>query len=471
MKQLLLTTALVASLNAPFNGASAQNAGDTAGTVAEDQRPSGAQAFTPENAILNTAVLFAVGAREAQQSLRNAFGWPTFQEGLVHGVYFRFDPDGYARFSPSPRLDTDVFEVICRPRTYTCMARKGPLMLTLSSDGRVQIMIDQVQATDTFALNDGFSELQIPPRVNGVLDPQIEALLSGGGSLVVRRNGEVLEDISLQGFSAVHAYLLWVAARQDYTVLPRDWPVPNGLTPAPSQTPQSNAWPNLSLRSAPVLEQSAAQQLAQVSDNAQDTPEMAALRSEVSLLRDLLLAQTGGGGFPTAATMAQTPVSTTTQTPVAIQSELDTLSRSMGIAPAMLDGDGFAIEHDAFDHDHTMGMKNSGAGAMVGHEMNVDQHGMDANVDIRHLQYLTGEMHFDTRTALLILQLSHSVAAGEPVDASISSALQPSASASLFQQLSAVMANDGSTVALDAGTDPGDEYALLATYFRSVIGE
>ena len=117
MKRLFFSTAMFVCL-------SAQVQGQVASTVTlEDTRPSGAEAFTPDNAILNTAVPFAVGAREAQQSLRTAFGWPTFQEGLVKGVYFRFDPDGYARFSPSPRLDTDVFEVICRPRTYTCMAR------------------------------------------------------------------------------------------------------------------------------------------------------------------------------------------------------------------------------------------------------------------------------------------------------------------------------------------------------------
>ena len=51
--------------------------------------------FTPENAILDTSILFAIGAREARQELRGSFGWPTFQEGLVEGVYFRFDPDGY----------------------------------------------------------------------------------------------------------------------------------------------------------------------------------------------------------------------------------------------------------------------------------------------------------------------------------------------------------------------------------------
>ncbi|MEC8574047.1 MAG: hypothetical protein VXZ09_10465, partial [Pseudomonadota bacterium] len=80
--------------------------------------PRGPEVFASENAILDTSLPFAIGAREAQQALRGSFGWPTFQEGLVEGVYFRFDPDGYARFSPSPRLDTDVFEVICRPRTY-----------------------------------------------------------------------------------------------------------------------------------------------------------------------------------------------------------------------------------------------------------------------------------------------------------------------------------------------------------------
>ena len=107
--------------------------------VASQQANEGPTPFASENAILDTSIPFAIGAQEAQQSLRGSFGWPTFQEGLVEGVYFRFDPDGYARFAPTPRLDTDVFEVICRPRTYSCMGRKGSLSVLLNSRGATSV--------------------------------------------------------------------------------------------------------------------------------------------------------------------------------------------------------------------------------------------------------------------------------------------------------------------------------------------
>jgi len=61
-----------------------------------------AEAEESSTAILDTSIPFAIGAREGEQTIRSSFGWPTFQEGFVEGVYFRFDPDGYARFSASP---------------------------------------------------------------------------------------------------------------------------------------------------------------------------------------------------------------------------------------------------------------------------------------------------------------------------------------------------------------------------------
>ena len=60
----------------------------------QDIANRGEDDFAPENAIIDVSIPFAIGAREARQELRGAFGWPTFQEGLVEGVYFRFDPDG-----------------------------------------------------------------------------------------------------------------------------------------------------------------------------------------------------------------------------------------------------------------------------------------------------------------------------------------------------------------------------------------
>lgn len=189
-----------------------------------------ADSFTSENAILDTSILFAIGAREARQELRGSFGWPTFQEGLVEGVYFRFDPDGYARFSPSPRLDTDVFEVICRPRTYTCMGRKNGLAVALTSRGSLQLRMENVLETDQFFVSDGVSELPLPQNILQPLDPRLELLLSSGGELVVKRREAEAEQVSLVGFAAVAAYLRWISARQDYVVLPRGWPVPNSDT-------------------------------------------------------------------------------------------------------------------------------------------------------------------------------------------------------------------------------------------------
>ena len=448
MKQLLLSTAIAFGT---ISMAQAQTA------PVEDLRPSGAEAFTPGNAILNTAILFAVGAREAQQSLRNAFGWPTFQEGLVQGVYFRFDPDGYARFSPSPRLDADVFEVICRPRTFTCIARKGPLALVLNTDGRVQLGMDQVQATDTFALNDGFSELQVPPRVIGVLEPQMETLLSSGGSLIVRRNGDVLEDVSLAGFSAVVSYLKWVAARQDYSVLPRDWPVPNGVAPDPNLTSQVSNWPNSALRSQPVLGATQAPAAAEPASN--ETPEMAALRSEVALLRDLLLAQGGQVAMPAAAA----PAMATTEPAMEGHSEQDEILRQlealrtdMGVG-AMTDSHSSDLMHGATGEMHDDMMKTTHAG-MEGHNLPDSP-----AAEVRHLHYLTVEMGFPARTALLILQMSSS---GDGMEAEM---WQPAMSPSddLLQQL--VSETEATPMAEPVVAAPDPEYELLGTYFRSVI--
>ncbi|MEM1374123.1 MAG: hypothetical protein AAGF78_07065 [Pseudomonadota bacterium] len=463
MKQLLLTTALMMTT-------ALEAAAQTAAAPAEDVRPSGAEAFTPGNAILNTAVLFAVGAREAQQSLRNAFGWPTFQEGLVQGVYFRFDPDGYARFSPSPRLDSDVFEVICRPRTYTCIARKGALAMVLNGDGRVQVAIDQVQATDTFALNDGFSELQIPPRVNGVLEPQMETLLSSGGSLVVRRNNEILEDISLAGFSAALAYLKWVAARQDYAVLPRDWPVPNGIAPDPSQTTNATGWPNNSLRSQPVLQTSQA-----VPNNEEPSeaasPEIAALRSEVALLRDLLLAQTGGQmrmadapAFPTSppqADMAKTGRVLTNDDEILHQ--LEALRSEMGLAAMQSD--------DEQSGARSVTAESIGVADLPVSALGTNEGGLGTTspaAEVRHLHYLTVEMGLESQTALLILQISGALGMPENVEAGhvLGTA---SSSENVFQRLVALQDDDPSRH--EVAAEPTDEYQLLGTYFRSVLDE
>ncbi len=201
-------------------------------------------------AILDTAVLFAIGAREAEQAIRGSFGWPTFQEGFVEGVYFRFDPDGYARFSPSPRLDEDVFEILCAEASTACVAKKGVMDVGLTAAGQVQIKINGITPNDSFYVSDRKSELPLPPSVFGPLDPRLEALLAGGGELIVKREVETVQSVSLAGFSAVATYLRWVAQRQSPRVFPRGWPVPaqsqnqfvSGLT-QPNQWVSPNVGP------------------------------------------------------------------------------------------------------------------------------------------------------------------------------------------------------------------------------------
>jgi len=248
------------------------------------QDPAAERVFDSANAILDTSIPFAIGARQAQQSLRGAFGWDTFQEGLVGGVYFRFDPDGYARFSVSPRLDTDVFEVICRPRTYACEARKGTMQVILDARGRIQLKFDQITAGDSLFISEGVSELQLPERVLQPLDQRLEALLMAGGDLVIRRSDQEVAAISLQGFGAVVSYLRWVAARQDYTVLPRDWPVPNSANDTGTLT-QAGSWNSPMPQPQRVPQQDGQLLPAQAADPLPDTEglanEMESLRQEL----------------------------------------------------------------------------------------------------------------------------------------------------------------------------------------------
>ncbi|MCP5074755.1 MAG: hypothetical protein GY947_15885 [Rhodobacteraceae bacterium] len=250
--------------------------------------------FEQSTAILDTAVLFAIGAREAEQAIRGSFGWPTFQEGFVEGVYFRFDPDGYARFSPSPRLDEDVFEVLCAEASTACVAKKSVLEVGLTVAGQVQIKINGITPDDSFFVSDRKSELPLPATILGPLDPRLEALLAGGGELIVKREIETVQSVSLAGFSAVTTYLRWVAQRQSPRIFPRGWPVPaqsqdqavSGLTQpnqweSPSTGPQTlqTTWHNRS-----------PEQSANISPNAGAAPQGdPASNSQVELLQQQLI--------------------------------------------------------------------------------------------------------------------------------------------------------------------------------------
>lgn len=200
--------------------------------------------FDPANAILDTKILFATGAHEGQQSLRASFGWPTFQEGLVTGVYYRFDPDGYARFATSPRLDTDVFEVMCRARTHTCAARRGPLAFRLTDNGQVHMLVDGLIAGTQLSASDGVNTVQLPDSVLQPLSPTLENALAAARELIISHDQQATQTVRLEGLPAVLAYLRWVAAGQDYSVLPSNWPIPaDGRVQNRTQTAPST-WRN-----------------------------------------------------------------------------------------------------------------------------------------------------------------------------------------------------------------------------------
>jgi len=104
------------------------------------------------------------------------------------------------------------------------------LQVTLNNRGQVQLEIADITENDKFVLADGISELPLPAAILQPLEPRLELLLAAGGELIVRRNDSDSQKISLAGFGAIVPYLRWVAARQDYTVLPRGWPIPNTAT-------------------------------------------------------------------------------------------------------------------------------------------------------------------------------------------------------------------------------------------------
>lgn len=206
----------------------------TASSAVSQSNDTEQNLFVPENAIVDTSIPFVLGAHEEQQSLRSSFGWPTFQEGQVEGTYFRFDPDGYARFSPSPRLDTNVFEVLCEPGTFICSASKGFLNFGLNEDNFVKIKLDGFQPNDQVFISDGETEFELPITPNGILDNDLERIFSNGGDLIVKRGETEVERTSLTSFFPTVTYLKWLSAAQSADSFPETWPTPSGASDQPS---------------------------------------------------------------------------------------------------------------------------------------------------------------------------------------------------------------------------------------------
>ena len=255
--------------------------------------------FLPENAILDTSIPFAIGAREAQQELRGSYGWDTFQEGLVEGVYFRFDPDGYARFSPNARLDSDLFEVICRPRTLNCIARKGDLTIVVNGQGQLKLEMEGIANGDQYFIADVLSEFELPDRIWQPLDARFENVLAVGGELVVRRGQNEVTRVSLVGFSAVTSYLRWILAEQDYLALPRNWPIPNSNSGRTSTNLTTvSAWRDTGSSRGETLAVAISDSEAATAIN-ETADELAALRA---LVEQMTEQQTSPEGVDTTAT-------------------------------------------------------------------------------------------------------------------------------------------------------------------------
>lgn len=401
---------------------------------AQQASPAPEDSFTLDAAILDTSIPFAVGAHEARQELRGAFGWPTFQEGLVQGVYFRFDPDGYARFSPTPRLDTDVFEVICRPRTHVCMARKGGLTLTLNNRNQIQLQLENVTEADEFLISEGISELPIPNNILQPMDARMELLLSSGGDLVVSRAKEEVERISLKGFAAVTAYLRWVVAQQSYTVLPRDWPIPNsGVAKAEITKPVDWASPMPKPLSAP---------------SAIPDAEVAEVRGELRILRELLLkgendTVPAGGAFDKV---------------VELQQALDTLAREIeGLKSPQV------IQNPAPE----VSIPTSPTASTVVDVLKMDNPETENSAQLmaRRMEYLMTEIGLEPEVALMLLQQGDIESAPEAMETQDS--VVDTLLAELRAQLPEAPATEVKSTPQSVVTQ--QEYILLSDYFRSVF--
>ncbi len=447
MKTVLLP-ALVA-LSGP--SVEAQEAGQSTQLAPEDS-------FASENAVLDTSILFAIGAREARQELRGAFGWPTFQEGLVEGVYFRFDPDGYARFAPSPRLDKDVFEVICRPRTLVCMGRKDTLQVTLNNRGQVQLELASISENDQFILADGISELPLPATIIQPLEPRLELLLAAGGELIIRRQENEVDRVSLAGFGAVASYLRWVSARQDYTVLPRGWPVPNA--PAGPESPgltQTTLWQSgmQQPRSGIQKQTQAAAQTPPPAAGATAAPaqvgqDVAEVRGELNVLRELLLnRQTDAapasppakGDANASSQTLETRVLELMQMNQSLQQELQRMQGTLPRASAQAQPAPGATPHNQTQNTRDVA---------------------------RHLEYLMTEVGLAPDVALMVVQQAqHSQqAAADMVDAE-----QEQVISDILKELRSQLPNGGAQTLTQQPMRKGSDYQLLSEYFRSTTQE
>lgn len=433
----------------------------------ETVSPAPEDSFASENAVLDTSILFAIGAREARQELRGAFGWPTFQEGLVEGVYFRFDPDGYARFAPSPRLDTDVFEVICRPRTLVCMGRKDTMQVTLNNRGQVQLELANITENDQFVLADGISELPLPPSIVQPLEPRLELLLSAGGELIVRRNNNEVHRISLAGFGAIVPYLRWVAAQQDYTVLPRSWPVPNASTgnDSPGLT-QTTLWQSPMPQPHVVTQGQQPQSQAQLpmtAPNAAGDPQVgrdvAEVRGELNVLRELLLDRQPPQAEAPEAHSGSAPMAPATASPEQLEALISELMQMTTTLQQQV--------HQMQGAPAPRAAPNAMPQQPLG---SLPQPQTPNTRDIaRHLDYLMTEVGLAPDVALMVVQQAQQ---SQQAAVDLTRTEQDRVINDILSDLRAQLPNTGMAVPMPTLLNQqvtGSQYRLLSDYLRSTV--
>lgn len=459
MRILLLSTALLLGV-----------CGTTAAQDQQATNSSEGSNFTSENAIVDTSIPFAIGAREARQELRGAFGWPTFQEGLVEGVYFRFDPDGYARFAPTPRLDTDVFEVICRPGTLNCLGRKGSLSVYLNGQGALQLQLQQIAEGDSLFIVEGVTELPLPRSVLMPLDARMETLLGTGGELVARRGQQEVSRLSLAGFSAVSAYLRWITARQDYNVLPRGWPVPNSSTPQGDPVVTNWQAPIRSGQSEPIFEREVTATADPVAS------DVAEVRGELNVLRELLVARSAAERPPSAAQTDSSPaaepnvtaeIRTLRETALALMEEIEQLQ---------LEGTGSGLNQS--ETSSGPASQNSeaapnplAAAAGAGPAGKDKAPGRVAS----QLEYLMTEIGLDAETALMLVETDQTSYSGAADPVATAPPSESDVVLDILEELREQLPENDVIAQAPKDTNANwltrnvseDEYQLLTDYFRS----
>jgi hypothetical protein len=161
-----------------------------------------------QEAILDTARPFVAGAREEEQFLRGPIGWPTYQAGTANGLFYRFDPDGYARFGSTERLDEGFWDVSCTPRPIDCIARRGSVAVGVDAARRPTLALDNFAPEARFRLGEEegpgrtLAELSAPAGISQLLETS-ELVPAEGG-----------ETVPLDGLATVVAYMQWVEAGQ-----------------------------------------------------------------------------------------------------------------------------------------------------------------------------------------------------------------------------------------------------------------